>query len=450
MHQNYNNKDKKDITQLIQPKTSEQIKTPEHSLIKICLGTKKISPKIIKNRKPKEPSKINSLNNLSSENKISTTEIKLNTSKKINDTNSNIFKDGPWSNEEHEKFIEGILKYENKWKDVQEVIKTRSSTQIRSHAQKFFKRIKNVIQKEKENIDINGKIKLMNNIFNIILPKQKVNKLNKYEKKRLLNVIVRTINIDGNSDLKSISEIDIDELEKINYENNIIDETNSNINLNLFNPNWKKNLNQKKILIGKKRKLDEPNESKDKLLSFKKEESSRSSSDLYCYKLSDMDNNDYLNLNDILGIYENFISIERNINDNDIDNNYENNITNNFMNFTNNIINNKIVYNICNKEIFDNKSNQYLYINDKNDLIYNENIENFNFTDKTFFNGNKFDKINCKINCKINNESENNDELDPFLLNFKGLSNENLISNENERQMSFHEYSFSDINQFDF
>ena len=53
-------------------------------------------------------------------------------------SNSNEYNSGRWSNEEHNKFIEGILKYGNEWKKVQSIIKTRTSTQARSHAQKFF------------------------------------------------------------------------------------------------------------------------------------------------------------------------------------------------------------------------------------------------------------------------------------------------------------------------
>ena len=65
--------------------------------------------------------------------------------------NSN-FNSGRWSEEEHQKFIDGILEYGNEWKNVQKIIKTRSSTQARSHAQKFFLRIKkNLIDSSKKN-----------------------------------------------------------------------------------------------------------------------------------------------------------------------------------------------------------------------------------------------------------------------------------------------------------
>jgi SHAQKYF class myb-like DNA-binding protein len=49
---------------------------------------------------------------------------------------------GRWQQDEHQRFIEAILKYGNEWKLVQKHVGTRSSTQARSHAQKFFVKIK--------------------------------------------------------------------------------------------------------------------------------------------------------------------------------------------------------------------------------------------------------------------------------------------------------------------
>lgn len=49
---------------------------------------------------------------------------------------------GRWTRDEHKKFVEAILMYENEWKLVQNSVESRSSTQARSHAQKFFLKIK--------------------------------------------------------------------------------------------------------------------------------------------------------------------------------------------------------------------------------------------------------------------------------------------------------------------
>jgi SHAQKYF class myb-like DNA-binding protein len=51
------------------------------------------------------------------------------------------FNTGRWLPEEHKRFIEGLLKFGNEWKSVQKYVGTRSSTQARSHAQKFFEKL---------------------------------------------------------------------------------------------------------------------------------------------------------------------------------------------------------------------------------------------------------------------------------------------------------------------
>lgn len=50
---------------------------------------------------------------------------------------------GRWTEDEHRRFIEAIMKFGNEWKSVQAHIKTRSSAQSRSHSQKFFLKVKN-------------------------------------------------------------------------------------------------------------------------------------------------------------------------------------------------------------------------------------------------------------------------------------------------------------------
>jgi len=50
--------------------------------------------------------------------------------------------EGRWSKEEHGKFLEGIVLYGINWKKVKTLIGTRTSIQVRSHAQKFFYKMK--------------------------------------------------------------------------------------------------------------------------------------------------------------------------------------------------------------------------------------------------------------------------------------------------------------------
>lgn len=45
---------------------------------------------------------------------------------------------GRWKKTEHEKFMKALEKYGKNWPLVQKAVKTRSLTQVRSHAQKLF------------------------------------------------------------------------------------------------------------------------------------------------------------------------------------------------------------------------------------------------------------------------------------------------------------------------
>jgi SHAQKYF class myb-like DNA-binding protein len=57
---------------------------------------------------------------------------------------------GRWTEEEHQKFIEAIEKYGNAWKLICKHIGTRSPAQIRSHAQKYYQRLRQIaIEKAK-------------------------------------------------------------------------------------------------------------------------------------------------------------------------------------------------------------------------------------------------------------------------------------------------------------
>lgn len=68
----------------------------------------------------KKPRKSSSSNSNNSDKKIST---------------------GRWTREEHELFLEGLKKHGREWKKVAEKITTRTSAQIRSHAQKYFTKL---------------------------------------------------------------------------------------------------------------------------------------------------------------------------------------------------------------------------------------------------------------------------------------------------------------------
>ena len=48
---------------------------------------------------------------------------------------------GRWTKSEHDRFLKGLEKYGKDWEMIQKVVKTRTKTQVRSHAQKVFLKI---------------------------------------------------------------------------------------------------------------------------------------------------------------------------------------------------------------------------------------------------------------------------------------------------------------------
>ena len=63
------------------------------------------------------------------------------TNKKKSLKNSN-FNDGKQKKDEQNLFLKGIALYGNNWKKVKSLIRTRTTVQVRSHAQKFFNKAK--------------------------------------------------------------------------------------------------------------------------------------------------------------------------------------------------------------------------------------------------------------------------------------------------------------------
>ena len=79
-----------------------------------------------------------------------------------------IMNEGRWNEEENLRFLEGIYNYGNEWKDVKNYVRTRTSNQVRSHAQKFILKIKN-FKDESLGIDFTDKIiKNLNDIIVVI------------------------------------------------------------------------------------------------------------------------------------------------------------------------------------------------------------------------------------------------------------------------------------------
>ena len=59
----------------------------------------------------------------------------------MHNNNNKSCEQGRWTREEHELFLQGMAIFGKNWKQVQQLIKTRTAAQIRSHAQKYFQKI---------------------------------------------------------------------------------------------------------------------------------------------------------------------------------------------------------------------------------------------------------------------------------------------------------------------
>ena len=89
-------------------------------------------------------------------------------STKINNNtfNNKNYSAGRWKSDEHKRFIDAIIRYGNNWRQVQKYVGTRSSTQTRSHAQKFFEKLKRsqLFKREKYDFSKNS-LKILHDIM---------------------------------------------------------------------------------------------------------------------------------------------------------------------------------------------------------------------------------------------------------------------------------------------
>ena len=288
-----------------------------------------------------------------------------------NDSNSNEYNSGRWTNEEHQKFIEGIFKYGNEWKRVQSIIKTRSSTQARSHAQKFFLRMKKEISPtilSDENLLLQYIISSTNNSANST-------SLTQEQKERLFSVIRSNLKPEENQNKNS-------NLNNIQYNNK------KSKDLNLINEEEDDNLAYNKdLIINKKIIVSEAGEKRKLTFCSKKRKSS----------------SDYI-LND-----NKIFNIKKDINHKkSMDINKSNN----------NFINKLSLNNLENKHPFSEKNNTT-----NSNLFINNNINNNNFinNDKYINNCNNFNNYNS-TNLIIQNNYYN------IINNYNGIHNQNNLN----------------------
>ena len=321
------------------------------------------------------------------------------------------YNSGRWTEEEHQKFIEGILEYGNEWKKVRKIIKTRTSTQARSHAQKFFLRIKkniSEIQKKKnknfdENLDKDN-----NTFFNYVINIFSNGKKNKIEltqaqKEKLISVI----NCKFSNDNKNELDIDSEEDDENYIENLSINKKRNN----------KKNHHNK-------------------IFDIKKDFKHRNSMELPINSLSKIKIENNIN--------NNVINIENKINNNYNNNNNYNINSNNNININND--NNKIQFTPLNNnttniyEEMQNLFSQKKRLKENQRQRYNSTSNEYDidmdiFGDTNFFpqNNNK----NNNINSNFFNSDPFNIDFDKFHIennnkNNSPFENDNLNQNDDE------------------
>ena len=466
--------------------------------------TNKVTKDLIYSNHKLKAELINNSDNLNSKNNLQEENINLNENN-LQRTNNNLesynnsdnsYHIGRWTEEEHQKFIDGILEYGNEWKKVQQIIKTRSSTQARSHAQKFFLRVKKIIKNNEGNFSINEKDKIFGIIINNILPNKKVESLTKNQKEKLLSAIFSNIKYEGELNERSDDDCQLGLLEEENlnfwknssendlnlkHQKNSLDAENLNANKGI--------ISQRKASIGQKRKLSRV-DSRDKIFFIKKDISHKASMDFPLPKESNQENKDktneinlsdnndfnqnnknnecskkYFHLNSVNNPYNSNQTSNNFINSNNENNENKGNIMNNciinnYINITNNYMNNKYICNICNNDILNNNNYIHDFYNyERNDSINKDKninyIGSYQYSDKALYNpifyGNQYNIYNNfnSNNNKINNYNENenlNNGANPFELNFNSFTNENYNNNENESQLSMQEGDFVKLN----
>ena len=212
----------------------------------------------------KEKEKFNVLN------EIYSSKVKKN--KKIKNISSKEeINEGRWEPDEHLRFLEAINNYGNEWKEVQKYVATRTCNQVRSHAQKYFLKLKTF---KDSSLGIDFTFDSIQNISEII------NIIKEYEKKnKCVNMLFRLNQKISERNIKNENWIlNIIENENVLVNNNKIIINNESINEN-NNNNFKEfivkktkkkpfknknyNKNNKKIVKLNKIKKDKTNKKND-------------------------------------------------------------------------------------------------------------------------------------------------------------------------------------------
>ena len=304
-------------------------------------------------------------------------KLKIKLTKKTNISNNNKnYLAGRWKYDEHQRFIDAIIKYGNNWQQVQKYIGTRSSTQTRSHAQKFFEKLKRskIFNEEKYDFSKNS-LKILHDIMTTLSDKEY----------NLTLKALHSLSSEKNTDLGEEKNYFQNNDGLINF-NDIYIENNENNNNNNYNENYF---------------INDNNEENIKNLKFNNQGK-------YLLENNLCDNDDYMFYNwSYSGNINNFIYNNYLVNDNvNIDfKNYAINETNTYNQRKNSLFE----MNLNKKEVKEQK-------NDLNDYNLDDKIEN-NYLNNNFYTLNIQQDNKKNINNIILENNNDKNEYNPHFEN---------------------------------
>ena len=297
---------------------------------------------------------------------------------------------GRWSFKEHIQFIEAIAEYGKNWKKVQKHIGSRSSTQTRSHAQKFLLKLK-AIKNPKFVYDYNlNNISSLSDIIDYLKKKDEYIKNGKDYIIKTLITLSESISQEYLDLNQSIKKNEVNEKEEIILKNNNDSIYNDNKNIKKFDilndiNNNNNKLKKRKNIKLKKFETNNIQISEDICENYNEKKNTISTT-------NEIKNNKYNIINDNINIFEK-----------EKDENFESKINNN--NNNNFQIEENININLKEKEF----NNKYFIENPKRQKYIIDDGVMFLYDDSEFF---YLENINDKI--KEYNYLKNFEKLNYF------------------------------------
>ena len=138
---------------------------------------------------------------------------------------------GRWTLKEHIQFLQALEKYGVNWKIIRKIIRTRTATQIRSHCQKFFIKLKNCKDEElgidftldhiRSMKDVINHIKSVNKNFDVVNVLLYISgKYSSFNDSKKMNKIEKAVDINNifNHDIKENNNNNNEINNKINFQ----------------------------------------------------------------------------------------------------------------------------------------------------------------------------------------------------------------------------------------